>query len=203
MKKLVIIFSLFIILSSAFAENTPAGTVQEIISKMKETQSPAAVIDYVNWDKAFQRFPALQKEQLKVSNAAELKQFFENMLRNPSAIVRKKIGEAIEKAAPEQQENLRNNLEQVVASIAKKEEEMKKRISSTLFEVGAVEVKGSVATVMLTQSYNGEKRTEKVLLEKEGDRWMLPTADLGNSEGQVPATGGSDGSPVGNSGTQF
>ncbi len=202
MKKLIFIFGLLVFIGTTFAENTPAHTVQEIINKMKETQSPVVVLDYVNWEKAFQRFPAVQKEQLKVSTPDQLKKFFDNMLRNPSAVVRERINQEINKAAPEQQENLKKNLELVVAAIAKKEDEMKKRISSTSYEVGAVEVKGGIATVMLTQTYNGEKKTEKVILEKEGERWMLPTADLGNNsgQGQAPATGSSGGS---NSGTQF
>lgn len=198
MKKLFFILIGLFIAVNAKAENAPQDVVREIVGKMKQERTPAVVLEYVNWEKAFNKFPALQKEKLGVNSADELRAFFDNMLRNPSEVVRQKITAEMKDAKPEDQKILSENLEKVVSAIAKKEDEMKTRIASTTYEIGAVDVKGDTASVMLTQIYKGERKTEKVLLEKEAGKWMLPTAgEFGGSSGNAESSSGKS------AGTQF
>jgi hypothetical protein len=162
----------------ASADSTPDGTVKEIVGKMKSQGNPGAIVEYVNWDKAFEQFPEQQKQQLNIKSADDMKGFFREMLEHPSAIMRKQMEARLSTVPPDKQEEAKASIEQLAAAMQKKEEELKDRLVNTKYEVGAPRIDGDTAVVKLTQTYKDQTKVEDVKLEKDGDHWMLPNVNL-------------------------
>ncbi|MFN8392157.1 MAG: hypothetical protein U0136_17830 [Bdellovibrionota bacterium] len=174
-------FSVFVTASVAHAGTSPDATVKEIVDKMKAEGNPAVIVEYVNWEKAFSQFPQQQKDQLNVKSSAELKSFFHEMLANPSGVMRKQMESKLGTVPPEKQEEAKAQIDQIEGMMKRKETELKERLTETTYEVGKPEITGNTATVKLTQSYKDQKKVEDVKLEKDGDRWLLPSVTLASA----------------------
>lgn len=184
---LFLILAVLLCAGTVFAETiSPEATVKEIVSKMKTAGNPAVIVEYVNWTKAFAQFPEKQKEQLNLKSAAEMKDFFREMLAHPSVVMKKQMESKLETVPADKQEEAKQSIVKIEQMMKAKEDEMRERLTTTVYEVGAAKVDGDQAHVQLTQIYKDQKRTEDVTLEKDGDRWMLPSVNMVNSAGKAP-----------------
>ena len=192
-KSRVVLAAVFLLTAgSAAAEAvSPEATVQEIVAKMKSEGTPAVIVEYVNWPKAYSQFPEKQKEQLEVKSPEEMKAFFKEMLAHPSVVMKKQMEARLSTVPPEKMEEAKQSIAKIEEMMKAKEVEMKDRLTTTVYEIGKSEVKGDQATVKLTQTYKDQKRTEDVTLEKDGDRWMLPSVNMvGKQEEHGAPAGG-------------
>lgn len=176
---LTVLASGLLVATASADTSTPAGTVKEIVDKMKKDGNPAVVVDYVNWDRAFHSFPQEQKDKLNVKNSGELKTFFTEMLTHPSVMVKRQMEARMEALPEAERETARQTLASIEGKMVAKEAEIKERLKNTTYEIGESKIEGDKATVRLLQIYQAEKQDETVQLEKDGSRWLLPSTALG------------------------
>lgn len=183
---LSVCFMLIVSFSSAcFADGqSPEKTLEEILGKIKEAGNASPVVEYVDWDKAFKEAPDTQKSIMKISDANGMKEFYKEVLANPSSVMKKQF-ESRKASMPESQRTmLEQTFTRMEAMMKEKEKEMKKKIAGTEYTIGEAKIEGDEAKVSLKQEYDGKSRTEEVTFLKSGDRWMLPAvAMLGGEKG--------------------
>lgn len=179
-------------------EMTPEETVTQFVGRIKEAGSPWPIVDYINWDKAFAEFPAPQKEQLKLKDAGEMKNFFKAMLQEPAKKMKEQMEARIKEMPKEMQDKSKPMMSQLEDMMKKKEAEMKDRIAKTEYKVLESKVDGANATVKLQQKYNTEEKVEEIKLEKFGDKWLLPSIKMAQMQppGAGPSTAPGAGAPA-------
>lgn len=171
----------------AVADSTPAGTVTEFVEKIKAAGSPSPIVEYIDWTRAFAEFPEAQKSQLKITTADGMKSFFKDMLANPAKAMKAQMEARLAQLPPEQQEQAKASLVQLETMMQQKEAEMKDRIAKTEYKIDGTEIDGVKATVKLTQTYQGQAKTEEIKLEKIGGRWLLPSLSTAGAPSGQPA----------------
>lgn len=177
------------VVSPALADSTPDGTVKEFVEKIKAAGSPSPIVEYIDWARAFAEFPEAQKSQLKITSADGMKTFFKEMLANPAKAMKAQMEARLAQLPPEQQESAKASLVQLETMMQQKEAEMKDRIAKTEYKIEGTEVDptGKKATVKLTQTYQGQAKTEEIKLEKTGERWLLPSLSTAGAPQSAPA----------------
>ncbi len=180
----------------AFADSTPDGTVKEFVEKIKAAGSPSPIVEYIDWTRAFADFPEAQKSQLNITTADGMKSFFKEMLANPAKAMKAQMEARLAKLPPEQQESAKASLAQLETMMQQKEAEMKDRIAKTEYKIESTEVNGAKATVKLTQTYQGQAKTEEIKLEKIGDRWLLPSLSTAGAPQSAPAAAPAPAAPA-------
>ena len=183
MRKAIVLCSALIIglctaSSVALAAPAPEKILEQIISKIKEASNASPVVDYVDWDEAFSKVPEQQRTVMSITSPEQMKSFYTEVLKNPSAMMQKQF-EARLKTLPEEQRGvLRQSLGKMQDVMKKKEAEMKERIAKTEYKVGKSTVEGDKAKVELSQTFNGETKTEEVKFVKKDGKWLLPSVGI-------------------------
>ncbi len=175
---------------TVLADLSPTKTVEAIVESIKASGNASGVVEYVNWKKAYEQLPEIQRKQLGIDSSDKMKGFFTEMLASPSAALKKQMEARIQTVPADKQEQAKQSLVQFEKMMQAKEAEMKERISGTVYKVSDEKVAGNVATVKLTQTFKGETKTEEVKLEKEGDKWLLPTLNSMGGDTPPPGAGG-------------
>ena len=178
MNKIIFSISLMVFLFSpsiSYSQETPEETLNKILSEIKSSASTAPVVNYVDWDKAFESLPEDRKKIIAVSSPDEMRSYYESILKDPLAVMEKQYEKKIAGLTPEQKPIFEQNFARLKDILEKKSKEMEKRISESEYEVGKAEIKGSKAAVPLKRKYIGKTIEENVVLEKSGDKWLLPT----------------------------
>ena len=182
MRLLVSLVLFFLIVSSVSAEIAPDVMVREVLAKIKESGNPAEIVNHVDWPEAFKTMPEQDKLQLKIKNPDEMREFFRQMLADPSATMKRNMMERVALLPADKQEEAKAAIEQMSEKMNAREAELKQRIKETEYTVGEAKVQGDTATVMLAQSYKGEKSEEKIELRKKNGEWMLPSVRMGQPQ---------------------
>ena len=162
--------------TAAFAN--PEAIVQEIVTKIKAASNPSPIVDYVDWSKAYEKMPPMQKTMMKVDSADGMKEFYRQMLTNPAMMMEKRMKEQAASMPEAQQAAMQQSMGQIQQMLKQRQEEMKKQISETEYTVGKATVEGEKATVMLTQEFEGEKKEREIQLNKVGEKWMLDSTSM-------------------------
>ncbi len=176
--------------TAAFAETSPEGTVKEFVGKIKSAKSPAPIVEYIDWQKAFNEFPEAQRAQLKLDTPDKLKTFFKSMLESPAKTMREQMEARLKSMPQDQQTQAKPMMDQLQTMMETKEKEMKERIAATDYQVSDEHIDGDTATVKLTQKYKGEDKSETIKLERHGSKWLLPSLKLAAEGAGGGAPGG-------------
>jgi len=153
----------------------PDEVLREMMVKIKLRGNASPLVDYVHWDEAFAALSDVQRKQLKVTNASELKEFYREMLTDPIPRVKKQYEARLPATPPEKKPDLERYYSQVIARLTREQADMKQRLEQTAYEVSAPKVEGASAIVMLKQTYQGKSTSEEVRMVKSGDTWLLPS----------------------------
>lgn len=181
-----------LLIEGAISEKAPDVMVREVVAEIKATGNPAVIVEHVDWPEAFKSMPDPDKYQLKISNPDEMKSFFREMLTSPSAAMRKSMTERLASLPAEKQEEAKLAIEKMSERLLAREAELKQRIKDTEYTVSDPKVQGDKATVVLAQSYKGEKSEEKIELRKKNGEWMLPSMKMGGATAAPKPAAGSD-----------
>ena len=179
--------------STASAAPTPETTVKEIVDKIKAAASPSPIIEYVDWDGAFQGLPEEQKAMMKITSSSEMKGLYRKILEDPIAAMKEKMKEQMATIPAEQQAAAQQQMAHMEEMIGQQKAKMTEQIKATEYEIGKSTVDGDKATVKLTQSYQGQKREEEIALVKKGDKWLLSSVDMFKPRQGPPAGAGAPG----------
>lgn len=174
----------------ALAQTAPDAVLKEIIEKIKAAQNASPVVDYVDWKEAFEKAPAEQKQAMNISGPDQMKDFYREVLTRPSELLKKQFEQRLAAVPPDQQQLMKASVDRMEQMMRQKEEEMKKRINETTYEVGEAKVDGDKAVVPLTQTYQGSSKQEQVEFVKSDGRWLLPSVGLMSPEQRAAAPGG-------------
>ena len=177
--------------SAAFA--SPEAVVKEIVEKIKAAANPSPIVDYVDWSKAYEKMPPMQKTMMKVESANGMKEFYREMLTNPAAMMEKRMKEQAASMPEAQQAAMQQSMGQIQQMLKQRQDEMKKQITETEYKIGKATVEGEKATVKLTQVYQGDSKEREIQLNKVGEKWMLDSASMF----AAPGPGGAPGGPPG------
>lgn len=181
-----------LLIETALSEKAPDVMVREVVAQIKATGNPAVIVDHVDWPEAFKSMPDPDKYQLKISTPDEMKNFFREMLTSPSAAMRKSMTERLASLPAEKQEEAKLAIEKMSERLLAREAELKQRIKDTEYTVSDPKVTGDKATVVLAQTYKGEKSEEKIELRKKNGEWMLPSMKMGGATAAPKPAAGSD-----------
>lgn len=182
------------------ADTGPAKTVENIIAAIKSAGNASGVVDFVNWKKAYEQLPDVQRSQLQIDSPDKMKAFFKEMLTSPAATMKKQMEAKLATVPADKQEVAKQSVQKIEKMMQEKEIEMKDRIAKTEYKVSDEKISGETATVKLTQVYNGETKTEEIKLEKDGDKWLLPALNSlngGQQAGPPPSAGAHPGAAPG------
>ena len=154
-----------------FGSAVPRETVLEIISKLKETQDPVAVLDYVWWEAAYQRLDENQKRHFYVKSAPELRQRYLEHYTNPRMFLLRQAERDLSALPPAK----RDAMTKFIAEQEKVQLPSPKytQVLDQLFEIKAERVTGNDAEVDLIVSEKGAVKKQKIDLVKVQDRWLL------------------------------
>jgi hypothetical protein len=160
---------------AALAEQKPNEVLKELLDKIKSQSNASAVVDYVDWQEAFNKASEEQKKNMNVTGPEQMKQFYRQILESPAVNFRKQVEERLASVPAEQKPMMEQQLKRMEEVMRKKEEEMKEKIAGTTYEIGEAKIEGNAAKVKLTQTYKGETKEEDVQFVKSGERWLLPS----------------------------
>lgn len=161
----------------SYSQETPEQTLNKILSEIKSTGSTSPVVNYVDWDKAFENLSEDRKKIIAVSTAEEMKSYYESVLKDPLVVMEKQYQNKIASLAPEQKPVFEQNFIRLKSVLEKKSKEMQTRISESEYEVGKAQITGNKALISLKRTYIGKTLEENVTLEKFGDKWLLPAVN--------------------------
>ena len=165
-------------LQFAAAEMSAKQTVEEILSKMKAAESPAPVVDYVDWKGAYEKMPAAQRQAVGVESAEGLRSFYSKMMTNPKEVMEKKLEEQLASMPEEKKSMMRASMGRMEQMVDQRQEMMRKQLAETEYKVGEATMEGEVATVPITQTHNGETKQRDIKLTKVDGRWLLDSATM-------------------------
>lgn len=171
---------LFLVMALARAASAaePDAVLQEIVDKIKAAENPSPVVDYVRWDEAFSKMTPEQKQSMKITSPAEMRELYRRVLRSPVSLMKSQFEEKLKSNPPPTPQAAEQQKVQLDQMMAQKEKEIKDRIGGTVYVVGKSVVEGNTAIVELTQTYEGQSKTEGVKLIRTGDTWMLPSVAM-------------------------
>jgi len=170
-----IVACLFIVnltFSNAIADtSSPEITVKTVIGMIKEKGDPSPIVDYVDWKESFNSLPEKNRKIMEVESEDDLREFYRKILLSPAKeIVRVFETKFKDKIAEEKVESV---IETVKQRALVKEEEIRKRIKESEYDVGKPEVSGTTALVPLTYRYGSESKTDSIKMIKTNDQWMI------------------------------
>lgn len=171
--------SILILGSQAFAEMGAADTLKEIAGKVKASQSPEPVVEYVDWNDLYKTMDKKAISELKVTSAAELRDHFTRIFKDPGAYAAGIIDSQIAEAPEEQRAAMQEASKEMRVALDKKTQEMKDSLGRTEFTIGKAEEKGDLAQVELISERDGQKNTDNVSMKKIGEKWYLTSPNLG------------------------
>lgn len=187
MKKLLFLILFFPFF--AYAQETPEQVLEKIIADIKAASSTSPVVEYVDWEKAFNNMPEERRKMISVETPAAMKSYYKEVLKDPVSMMRKQFEARLDSLPPAQRPIYEQNFSRMQKALEDKTKEMYSRISETDYKIGTADIQGDVAVIALTQKYKEEEKTENVRFEKSGDKWMLPAvSSLGSQQPQKPAT---------------
>ena len=158
----------------SYSQETPEQTLSKILSDIKTSASTTPVVNYVDWEKAFNNLSEEKRKKNSISSSQEMKSYYENVLKNPIAIMEKQYKKKIASLTPQQKPIFEQNFARLKSALEEKTKEMSERIAESEYEVGVAKVTGDIAIVPLKRKYIGKTTEENVRLEKSGDKWLLP-----------------------------
>lgn len=164
--------AIFVFPATAFAQ-TPAKLLQEIAAKLKATGSAAVLVDYVNWDSAFQNVDPRQKDQLNVQTPDALREYYRQLLTNPEKFLRQQIEGRLEELPPDQRESAKQKFEAALVEARAKLAESKLQFKESQYTVGEETITGDQAGVKLETVYKGTPKSDTIRFVKINGKWYL------------------------------
>ena len=192
MKKIIVLF-VFCLMScvSSYAEASPKEVLKTLIERMKKTGDASPVVDYVYWEDAFAKLTSEQKEQMKLTDSTQMKEYFRQVLKDPAAVLKQRFEAQKDSMPQDRRDAMEKALAQIAQSIKSQEQERKNKLKNTNYTIGEETVSGDTAKVKLSRVYNGESKDTEVRFVKVGDKWLLPSLETmeggGTSEGAKEA----------------
>lgn len=182
--------SILILSSQAFAQMSAADTLKEIAGKVKAARSPEPVVEYVDWNDLYKTMDEKAIAELKVTSAADLRDHFTRIFRDPGAYATDIINKQISEGPEDQRAAMREASRTMREALDKKTQEMRDSLGKTEFTIGKAEEKGDLAQVELISEREGQKSTDNVSMKKIGDKWYLTSPNLGVGQNAGGGTGG-------------
>lgn len=172
------LFFMFFTPGSASAEE-PGEVLKTIVEKIKAAENPAPVVDYVMWGDVFKGLSDEEKLGLQVKSPEEMKQLYRKMLENPAAAMKEQFAERVKQQAGGNDAMVAQVMAQFDQQMAAKQEELKARIRETTYAVGESRVEGETAFVQLSQTYQGQTKTDEVKMVRSDDgHWLLTSLGM-------------------------
>lgn len=184
---LTLTFTLLLSLPSAVFAESPKETVEAMVSKLKQSGSPAAIVDFVHWPSAYETVDAQQRQIRNINSPEQLRKQYIDLFNNPNAIFREQMDRMKAQMPPEQQQMVEAQMAQAESMLQNMMSEMKTKLAKTEFAVGEVKEEGDSATVELLTTSDGESESNTLKMIKVEDKWYLATLD--SLDGQAPTPG--------------
>lgn len=172
---------------------TPEEVVKRFCDTLRKTGDPKIMIDYVDWDSAFDRLSGREKIAYQVTNSSEYRKYVEEIYTNPKEAIGKRL-QAIILSMPEGARPKSEDFQTAVFDgIAGQQEELRRDLKQTIFEIGkTVMVNEGRSCVPVTVRFNGQNSSQAARLIKKGDSWLLTSIEF--MEEGLPGKGG-EGAP--------
>jgi len=169
------IFALFLLPATALSENTPEQLVEEMVADLKESQSPAAILNYVYWPTAFDSFPAEQLTMLNISTPEELKTHFAGILNDPGSFMRDQITEHADNFPEEQRGAAVESMKAMVKEMEAYNENIGHNLARTEYSTRTIAFDENAALIELTSVLDGKTQVSQVELVNIKGNWYLPS----------------------------
>ena len=169
--------SFFVLSADAHAEN-PKKVLKEIISKIKSASNTSPVVDYVNWSKAYGSLSESRKNFMGIDSPDSMKEYYRRVLKSPVSVMKEQFERKLESVPNNQRPALEQTFARMEKVMAQKSKEMESRVKNTDYEIGEVKIEGETATIALKHTFNSVFKTEEVILERVGDKWLLPSVGM-------------------------
>lgn len=179
------ILNLFILFSPilALAEETPEKVLEKILGEIKAASNTSPVVEYVDWDKAFNNMPEERRKMINADSPSAMKAYYKSVLKDPVEVMKQQFEARLGSLPPSQKPVYEQNFSRMQKVLEEKTKEMFSRIAETEYTIGTADIEGEVAVVPLKQKYKEEVREESVRFEKSGTKWMLPAvSSLGQQQ---------------------
>jgi hypothetical protein len=191
MKKILLaILMIGCFVGNAVAAGNPEDVVNSMIKDLQKDGGPLGVVNYVDWQTAFDGVPEQERKGMGVNSPEELKTFYQKLYTDPSAFFQKQMSARLATVPADQQAAMKAQMDQMSAQMKVKFEQAKEDIKKTKFEVGSAKIDGDKAVVHVSTTLNGEKKEDDINLIKIDDKWYLPSLlqGKGGNEGQAKAS---------------
>ncbi len=177
---LILFFCFFI--SSYFSEvkaaETPSAVVTRALHSIKEEGNPSPIVDFVDWKGIFLKLPKNSKQLMKVDNEKELKEYYRELLKSPSAAMSKLLDKKFEEITSEEMKEKGDKiLSKFKEKLKRKEDKIKEKLNETEYTVISEKIDGSSAIVTVRNSYKNAIKEDKIPLVKREDTWFI--SDIG------------------------
>ena len=186
---------------TAWAADSPEKVLEKIIVEMKAQKSPLPVLSYIDWPSAFQQLGTLERQQLGVQSANELKNVYESFIKNPREMLRQQMAGQLAAMPPEQRAMLEQQMEQAIATAEKRVKIDEQKYDKMQWEIGESTISGNKAKVRLKVTDEKGKVTNEEIdfVKTSSGEWRLPSLAFGDrrmkkgsggQRPQAPATSG-------------
>ena len=179
-----LIFLSFGAISAAADPLGPAQTLTVLLDRIKQQKSLLAVIDDVDWEGAFKRFPKdLKVEHMpKIQNSEDMKTLFIKSFASPEDRY-SDLTHNFKNAPPADQEELRKNQQDIIRRLRDEQQRGVEKIEKSTFTVGAETIDGERAKVQLTTERDGVSLTKQVGMVHKDGRWLLESPGILGKKG--------------------
>jgi len=157
------------------ANNSPAALVTEMVVKIKALRSSAPVVEYVDWDIAFERAPEAERNARGFRSSAEMRDYYFRLLSDPERFARQEVASRAALVPPEKRAELEQALQNSLEDIRAANDKMREQLRQIQFDVGEEKITGDTASVMVSTTLNGETSSGPVELIRKNGRWYLPS----------------------------
>ncbi len=179
---------LFIVKPGGAQAEGPDEVLRKIVAEMKTAGNPSPVVDYVEWEEAFEQMSPQSRTQMKISSADDLREYYRGTLKDPVKAMRSQLQEKMKVVSFENSSQIKQYLAREQEKMVREQQEVMARIRDTKYQVGPAIIEGDTANVKLTQIYKGKVSTEEVRFVKSGETWLLPSVSaLSGANSDVPA----------------
>lgn len=160
--------------ASLWAEQGPEDVLRQMIKEIKQKKDQGVVVDYVDWDSAFNNIKPENRARMTAKSPAELKEQQKKFFTDPKKFVSEQIEAGAASVPAEQQAMLKANKEQISTSTAERIKSENERVSKATYEVGTAKIEGDKATVPLTAKMDSKTETHDIAMIKKDGKWLLP-----------------------------
>lgn len=157
----------------AVAEAGPSDVLQAIVSGMREKGGELPALEYIDWNSAFTAFSTSERLALNIHTEQELREHYRKAWSDPALLIEPQIEAQLQSMSEGNRLILKREKAGIIQSSRERFEELNARYRRAVYRLGAEEINGDSATVVLETIVDGVSLEQKLPFIHKSNGWYL------------------------------